>query len=50
MDRWVINEGSIDGVNETIDSKANIAQIIAGGRCTNKAMVTEHQYIHYGSV
>jgi hypothetical protein len=33
--------GSIDGVNKTIHSKANIAEIRAGGWCTYKGVAAE---------
>jgi hypothetical protein len=45
-----IDEGLIDGVDETIDSKTNIAKACAGGWCTCKAKAAERHHVNHRSL
>lgn len=44
------DEGSINDIDRVVDSKANIAVVLAGGWCTYREGVGEHYYINHRSV
>jgi hypothetical protein len=49
-DRGGIDEGSIDGVDKTIDNKVNVASVHTGGWCTYRKIAEEHSIINQRSM
>jgi hypothetical protein len=45
-----IDKKSVDSVDETIDSKGNIAKTRAGGQCPRREPAMEYQHADYRSI